>query len=161
MTNWGHAVLKEQETVRQSDSRSGRSLLIGLRKSNLLLNLELAPEDGEESPGPCWHRGSRANLVHMTANRDTGVRLHFLGGADSIGASSTLVELGSSRLLVDCGIRMGSAGGDALPHLEPLREVGPPDAIILTHAHLDHSGGLPVAARNLPGIPVFCTPPTA
>ena len=91
----------------------------------------------------------------------SGIRLHFLGGADSIGASATLVEIGEARLLVDCGIRLGASGGDALPDLDRVRQAGPCDAIVLTHAHLDHSGALPVIARNLPGVPIYCTPPTA
>ncbi len=89
------------------------------------------------------------------------MRIIPLGGADEIGASSTLVEFGSTRILVDAGIRLGEEV-DPLPDLDSLQsEVGRLDAVILTHAHIDHSGSLPLVHLAFPTAPIYMTPATA
>ncbi|MHB8902207.1 MAG: MBL fold metallo-hydrolase, partial [Thermoguttaceae bacterium] len=85
------------------------------------------------------------------------IQLSFLGGAGSIGASSTLVRAGGATFVVDCGVRY--SGPSPLPDLSQLAGTRV-DAILLTHAHMDHSGGLPVLAEACPGAPVFATAPT-
>lgn len=89
------------------------------------------------------------------------MRIVPLGGAEEIGASCTFVELGGRRLVVDCGIRTGArAGDDPLPNLSFLSDLGGVDAILITHAHLDHIGALPVLHQAFPSAPVYATPPT-
>jgi Cft2 family RNA processing exonuclease/dsRNA-specific ribonuclease len=85
------------------------------------------------------------------------LEISFLGGASSIGASCTLVRAAGRTFVVDCGVRY--AGSSPLPDLSRLADT-PVDAILLTHAHMDHSGGLPVLAEACPAAPVFATPPT-
>jgi Cft2 family RNA processing exonuclease len=87
--------------------------------------------------------------------------VHFLGGADEVGASSLLVEAGGKRILIDAGIRMGKAQGDKLPDLSRATSLGGLDAVLLTHAHLDHSGALPLVHGAFPSAEVLCTEPTA
>ncbi len=84
----------------------------------------------------------------------------FLGGGDEIGASSAIVEIGSGRVLVDCGIRM--TGENRLPDLAIVTapEFKGIDAVILTHAHIDHSGALPILHQHFPGVPIYATGPT-
>jgi Cft2 family RNA processing exonuclease len=82
----------------------------------------------------------------------------FAGGAGSIGASCILLEFGNSSIVVDCGIRPGN-NKSPLPDLSILNGKSP-DAIILSHAHTDHSGALPVLAEYFPHTPIFTTPPT-
>jgi metallo-beta-lactamase family protein len=91
----------------------------------------------------------------------TGFRLDFLGGTGTVTGSRYLLTASGHRLLVDCGLFQG---------YKPLRlrnwERFPVDpasieAVVLTHAHLDHSGYLPLLARNGFRGPVFCTAPTA
>jgi metallo-beta-lactamase family protein len=89
------------------------------------------------------------------------VRLTFLGAARTVTGSKYLLELDGTRLLVDCGLFQGLKelrlrNWDGLP-VEPEAI----HAVVLTHAHLDHSGYLPrLVARGFRGR-VFCTPGTA
>jgi Cft2 family RNA processing exonuclease len=86
------------------------------------------------------------------------VRLHFLGGAAEVGASCVVVEADGRRVLVDAGIRMGAA--DSLPDLSRLQDLGGVDAVVVTHAHADHIGALPLAVAPFPASPVVATPAT-
>ena len=86
------------------------------------------------------------------------MKLTFLGGADEIGASSSLLEVGETKILIDAGMRHHERGGERIPAFS---EIGKKlDAIILTHAHLDHSGALPVVAASYPNTPIYLTQPT-
>ena len=77
-----------------------------------------------------------------------------------IGANSYYLEIGRHRLLLDCGMHPKNTGEDALPHLKAIanREI---DAILISHAHQDHIGTLPVAMRRFPSARVFMTEATA
>ncbi len=88
------------------------------------------------------------------------MNITFLGGGNEIGASSAIVEIGSARILIDCGIRM--SGEHRLPDLAAISQThaGQLDAVLLTHAHMDHSGALPVMHQHFPGVPVYATAPT-
>jgi len=83
--------------------------------------------------------------------------IHFLGGAGGVGATCQLVTLGGRRFLVDAGVRMDSA--DRLPDLAALDGVAL-DAILITHAHADHIGALPLVADRFPATPIYATPAT-
>ena len=85
------------------------------------------------------------------------MKFTFLGGADEVGASCTLVEVAGRRLVFDCGVRLH--GPDPLPWMQPIQDAGGADAIILTHAHLDHCGALPLLIQTN-NVPVYMTPPT-
>jgi Cft2 family RNA processing exonuclease len=77
-----------------------------------------------------------------------------------IGANSYYLEIGRHRLLLDCGMHPKNTGEDALPHLKAIadRRI---DAILISHAHQDHIGTLPVAMRRFPSAQVFMTEATA
>ena len=90
------------------------------------------------------------------------MKLTFLGGADEVGASATLVEIAGKKILVDAGIRISpktSRGlqNEQLPHLAILSDIGGPDAILVTHAHTDHTGALAQVLRSYPRVPVYAT----
>lgn len=89
------------------------------------------------------------------------MRLTFLGGVGTVTGSKYLVETGSITLLVDCGLFQG---------VKSLRQrnrrpfpVDPSsiDAVVLTHAHIDHTGYLPLLVRDGFEGPIHCTAPTA
>jgi metallo-beta-lactamase family protein len=91
---------------------------------------------------------------------DKTPRLTFLGGAGTVTGSKYLVEFPRARLLVDCGLFQGFKQL-RLRNWEPFPvEPRTIDAVVLTHAHLDHTGYLPLLARNGFRGPVYCTPPT-
>jgi Cft2 family RNA processing exonuclease len=77
-----------------------------------------------------------------------------------IGANSYYLELGGHQLVLDCGMHPKNTGEDALPHLKAIadRKI---EAILISHAHQDHIGTLPVAMRRFPGARVFMTEATA
>jgi Cft2 family RNA processing exonuclease len=87
------------------------------------------------------------------------MQLTDLNPTHDIGANSLLLELGPFRLLVDCGLHPKQIGAAALPALHRL-DGAPLDALIVTHAHLDHGGSVPVLLRRHPNLPVLVTQPT-
>ncbi|QHE84564.1 MBL fold metallo-hydrolase RNA specificity domain-containing protein [Hydrogenophaga sp. BPS33] len=84
-----------------------------------------------------------------------------LGGAGTVTGSKHLLTHGDTQLLVDCGLFQGLKNLREL-NWEPL-PVDPRsiDAVVLTHAHLDHSGHLPKLVRDGFTGPIFSTPATA
>lgn len=86
------------------------------------------------------------------------MKLWFLGGANEVGASCTLMEVAGKRILIDAGVRM--QGSDRLPNLSMIDEVGPLDAILVTHAHTDHIGALPQVHAMNPAVPILTTEPS-
>ena len=85
------------------------------------------------------------------------MKLIFCGGADEIGASCILLEIAGKRILLDCGMRMK---GDSLPDLQTIKQHGELDAIILSHAHMDHSGSLPVICSEFSSAKIYMTAPS-
>lgn len=88
-------------------------------------------------------------------------RLSFHGAAGTVTGSRFLLDGGGARVLVDCGLFQGLKAL-RLRNWTPFPvEPASIDAVVLTHAHLDHSGWLPVLLRAGFRGPVYCTPPTA
>jgi metallo-beta-lactamase family protein len=99
----------------------------------------------------------------MTCHKeaDVSLGLSFLGGAGTVTGSKYLVEAGRHRLLVDCGLFQGFKplrlrNWSEFP-IDP-RTIG---SIVLTHAHLDHTGYLPLLVKHGYSGPIFCTEATA
>jgi len=82
-----------------------------------------------------------------------------LTGAVEIGANCYLIEGDEQRILLDSGMHPKKEGSEALPRLNLLPDDSV-DAIVLTHAHQDHIGSLPVTMRRHPHAPVFMTEAT-
>ncbi|HYF02417.1 MAG TPA: MBL fold metallo-hydrolase, partial [Patescibacteria group bacterium] len=85
--------------------------------------------------------------------------LILLGGAEEIGANSTYLNLGGTGLIIDAGLHPRKRDTDAFPHSELLLHK-PTDALLLTHAHTDHLGGLPYVLKHHPHLRIIATPPT-
>jgi len=91
----------------------------------------------------------------------TAVTLRFLGAAGTVTGSKFLLETEGTAVLVDCGLFQGdkpwrTRNWEPLP-VDPARI----DAVVITHAHLDHCGYLPVLARDGFTGPVICSSDTA
>ena len=77
-----------------------------------------------------------------------------------IGANSYYLESGGARLILDCGMHPKDVGENALPNWKPI-EGQTIDAILITHAHQDHIGTLPVLMRHQPHARIFMTEATS
>ena len=97
----------------------------------------------------------KANMM-LTRSRPT-LSFKALGGAGEVGGSSHFLDFGRTRVLVDAGIRPDSRGLSA-PNFRALKGL---DAVVVTHAHLDHCGALPLLVREQPDVTIYCTPPSA
>jgi len=89
------------------------------------------------------------------------IRLTFLGGARQVGRSCILLQTPNSKILLDCGIDVASQDSDKFPSFEiPEFEVNQLDAVIISHAHLDHVGLLPYLYKMGYKGPVYMTLPS-
>ena len=88
------------------------------------------------------------------------MRLDFLGAAGTVTGSKTLLTHGGTQLLVDCGLFQGYKNLRVM-NWEPFPfDPTGLDAVVLTHAHLDHAGALPLLVKRGFRGPVFATPST-
>jgi uncharacterized protein len=101
-------------------------------------------------------------IFRSKLNDITEVSLITLGGFAEIGRSSMLLTTDESKILLDCGINMlGSDSLNILPRFDIVGlEVNEIDAIVLSHAHLDHTGFLPSLFKYGYRGPVYCSEPT-
>ncbi len=87
------------------------------------------------------------------------MKIHFLGAADGVTGSRHLVESAGDRILLDCGLFQGwklhRERNWTMP--DALREL---DAVVLSHAHLDHSGWLPALVKHGFRGPIHASPAT-
>jgi KH/beta-lactamase-domain protein len=87
------------------------------------------------------------------------IRLTFLGGAREVGRSCLLVETPKSKILVDAGIVAGGSNGYPILNI-PEFNINEIDAIVISHAHLDHVGFVPVIYEMGYDGPLYMTQPT-
>jgi metallo-beta-lactamase family protein len=88
------------------------------------------------------------------------VRLTFLGAAGTVTGSKVLLEAERTRILIDCGLYQGVKQLRLRNWAKLPFEPASLDAVLLTHAHVDHSGFLPALVRDGFTGPVFCSEPT-
>ncbi len=94
--------------------------------------------------------------------KEEWVRVTMLGAGRQVGRSAILLQTPESNVLMDCGINPGIASGPgAYPMLDgPEFKLSDLDAIVLSHAHTDHSGFIPFLFKMGYRGPVYCTAPT-
>jgi KH/beta-lactamase-domain protein len=91
------------------------------------------------------------------------IRITALGGVQEVGRSAFLVQTRESSVLLDCGINPGSSKPfEAFPRLDnPSFRLDSLDAVIVSHAHLDHCGLVPFLYKYGYDGPVYCSAPTS
>jgi KH/beta-lactamase-domain protein len=91
------------------------------------------------------------------------VRISALGGFREVGRSAILLQTRESQMLLDCGINPGTANPlDAFPRLDVSQfDIDALDAVVISHAHLDHCGFLPFLFKYGYDGPVYCSAPTS
>ncbi|MHA2308662.1 MAG: beta-CASP ribonuclease aCPSF1 [Candidatus Heimdallarchaeaceae archaeon] len=94
--------------------------------------------------------------------RDDTIRVTALGGFAEVGRSSALLQTGESSILIDCGINVGSnSPNNTFPRFDlPEFDVEKLDAVVISHAHLDHSGFVPYLFKYGYNGAVYATRPT-
>jgi KH/beta-lactamase-domain protein len=89
------------------------------------------------------------------------IRVTALGGFREVGRSCILLQTPQSKVLLDCGMSVGMFSQKPFPYLDaPEFHIQDLDAIVLTHAHLDHAGLIPYLYEYGFKGPLYCTRPT-
>ncbi len=89
------------------------------------------------------------------------MQIRFMGAAREVTGSCFLVDTGRLRFLVDCGMHQGGREAGPKNRAFPAFDVAGLDFALVTHAHLDHCGLLPVLSARSPALPIFTTRATA
>lgn len=105
--------------------------------------------------------GHRVYDGWIRAKKNEWIRLTYLGSGRQVGRSCLLLQTPESRVLLDCGIDPARTDSSAFPFFEaPEFKIDELDAVIVTHAHLDHCGLIPMLFKFGYKGPVYCTAPT-
>lgn len=88
------------------------------------------------------------------------MKLHFYGAAQTVTGAQFLLEINGKRLLIDCGMYQGKRSESYERNLHFSFNPKKVDAVILTHAHIDHSGNLPNLVKNGFSGAIYATPAT-
>lgn len=98
---------------------------------------------------------------YIGIHRGLGMKITFLGAVGTVTGSKYLVEQNGTKILVDCGLFQG---GDNVTHHNWDQFPIPPetiDAIVLTHAHIDHTGYIPALIKKGFKGPIYCSEATS
>lgn len=95
-------------------------------------------------------------------SRNREVMLFCLGGVKQVGRSCFIVVTPESKVMLDCGINPGeNTGLNAYPRLDWFNfNLSDLDAVVISHAHIDHQGFLPSLYKYGYSGPIYCTEPT-
>ena len=85
------------------------------------------------------------------------MRFYFAGGAMEVGGSCIYLRCQNYGILLDAGIRQGAGTKDPLPDFRGIQLRGGVDAIVVSHAHMDHTGSLPVISKAYPAAKIYMT----
>ena len=89
------------------------------------------------------------------------MKIHFFGAAQTVTGSQYLLEINGNTLLLECGLYQGRRGETYERNRTFRFNPRKLDAMILSHAHVDHCGNLPNLMKNAYSGPIYCTPATA
>src|SRR5262245_18158579 len=103
------------------------------------------------------HRG---NTILSMTNNHPAPAVTFWGAARTVTGSMHLVQAGSLQVLLDCGFFQGKRSEARRRNSEFPFPPSTIDAVVLSHAHIDHCGNLPNLVRQGFDGPIYCTPAT-
>ncbi len=108
------------------------------------------------------HKVGERIYEHKKSNgKELWARLSMFGGARQVGRSCFLLQTPESKILLDCGVNVAASNSDQYPILTaPEFDIQDIDAVIISHAHLDHAGFLPYLFKYGYNGPIYCTAPT-
>src|SRR3954452_14210891 len=98
------------------------------------------------------------DIVHYP-NGKTMIKLGFYGAAGEVTGSCYVVTTDRSRVMVDMGMHQGEREADEHNRRLPPMNLALLNAVVLTHAHLDHSGRLPLLTQKGYRGKIICTAP--
>jgi KH/beta-lactamase-domain protein len=138
------------------------SYLVEMHQPNSCNTQQLSLERQENAKVISADSPARSNLSGINSANKAEVIVFCLGGVRQVGRSCFVVLTPESRVMLDCGINPGESSGlDAYPRIDwfpfTLDEL---DAVVLSHAHIDHQGFLPALFKYGYKGPVYCTEPT-
>ena len=99
-------------------------------------------------------------LHRGTSDGERFIRVTALGGFRQVGRSCAMLHTQDSKIMVDCGVDVSSDNSTPYLHLPEVLPLEKFDAVVITHAHLDHSGLVPLLYKYGYDGPIYCTPPT-
>ena len=129
-------------------------------RSQLIENVRQVLYQNDDYRKKFLHKiGERIYGATRKEKRSNWARVGFLGASRQVGRSSFLLETAESKVLLDCGINVAAKDEDQYPYLSEIKmeEI---DAVVLSHAHLDHCGLIPLLFKYGYRGPVYCTAPT-
>ncbi len=88
------------------------------------------------------------------------MRIQFLGAAQCVTGSCFVIEACGRRFCIDCGMHQGNKAIEKRNRDASVYSPGTMDFVLLTHAHIDHSGLLPMLVKHGFKGPIYCTPAT-
>jgi len=108
-----------------------------------------------------WLKKVARKINREISKGENWVRVSALGGYREVGRSASLLTTKDSKVLIDCGVKFSHSDEDSpflnAPEFLPIESI---DAVVVTHAHLDHSGLVPLLFKYGYDGAVYCTPPT-
>ncbi|MFC1648503.1 beta-CASP ribonuclease aCPSF1 [Nanoarchaeota archaeon] len=130
-------------------------------KSSLIENIRAVLYQNSDYRRKFLHKtGQRIYNGWLREKKEEWIRLSCLGASRQVGRSCFLLQTPESRVLLDCGMDM-SDEANAYPYLEaPEFNIKELDAVVVSHAHLDHCALIPYLFKFGYKGPVYCTAPT-
>ena len=163
--NPGRAIGKEGDILKLIKEKTCWTPLIkreSIIPSNITNNIRsVLYEDNFERRKFLNNVGARIYEVKKATTSDMWARISVLGGGRQVGRSCFLLQTPESKVLIDCGINPAASNSGEYPYLSaPEFSIQDLDAVIVSHAHLDHSGFVPYLFKYGYRGPIYCTAPT-
>jgi uncharacterized protein len=163
--NPGRAIGKDGDNLKQIKEKTHWTPFVRREStipSKITTNIrKVLYEDNVERRKFLHRVGERIYEHKKSSGKEMWARVSLFGGGRQVGRSCLLLQTPESKILLDCGVNVAASGSDSYPILTaPEFDLQDIDAVIISHAHLDHGGFLPYIFKYGYNGPVYCTAPT-